>query len=42
VSPLEEVGEGRRRAPLEEIRRNIQAAGLEAAERDGRFDLLAR
>src|SRR5204863_5002423 len=42
VSPLEETTEGRRRAPLEEIRRNIRAAGQEPAERNGRFDLLAR
>jgi aminodeoxyfutalosine synthase len=42
VSPLDETGEGRRRAPLEEIRRNIRAAGLEPAERDGRFELLPR
>jgi aminodeoxyfutalosine synthase len=39
VSPLDETTEGRRRAPLEEIRRNIKAAGLEPAERNGRFDL---
>jgi aminodeoxyfutalosine synthase len=39
VSALEETGEGRRRAPLEEIRRNIKAAALEPVERDGRFDL---
>lgn len=38
VSPLDETGEGRRRAPLEEIRRNIRAAGLEPVERNGRFD----
>ena len=36
VSPLE--GDlGRRRSPLEEIRGNITAAGLEAVERDGRW-----
>lgn len=40
VSPLDDLSEGRRRAPLEEIRRNIRAAGLEPLERDGRFDLL--
>jgi len=40
VSPLDDSAEGRRRAPLEEIRRNIQAAGLDPIERDGRFDLL--
>jgi aminodeoxyfutalosine synthase len=42
VSPLDDTGEGRRRAPLEEVRRNIRAAGLEPAERNGRFDLIAR
>jgi 2-iminoacetate synthase ThiH len=49
VSPDEEALEadtgttlGRRRAPLEEIRRNVRAAGLEPVERNGRFDLLAR
>jgi hypothetical protein len=39
VSPLDDNAEGRRRAPLEEIRRNIRAAGLDPIERDGRFDL---
>lgn len=38
VSPAEETTEGRRRAPLEEIRRNIRAAGQEPVERNGRFD----
>jgi len=33
--------DGRRRAPLEEARRNIQAAGFSPAERDGRFNLVA-
>lgn len=42
VSPLDDTGEGRRRAPLEEVRRNIQAAGLEPVQRDGRFDVIAR
>jgi aminodeoxyfutalosine synthase len=37
VSPLDETGEGRRRAPLEEIRRNIVAASGEPIERDGLF-----
>jgi len=37
VSPLEETGEGRRRAPLEEIRRNIAAASGDPIERDGLF-----
>ena len=38
VSSLDDAAEGRRRAPLEEIRRNILAAALEPIERDGRFD----
>jgi aminodeoxyfutalosine synthase len=42
VSPAEEAGEGWRRSPLEEIRRNITAAGLEPVERNGRFDLVAQ
>ena len=37
VSASNEAPEGRRRAPLEEIRRNIEAAGFEPVERDGRF-----
>jgi aminodeoxyfutalosine synthase len=40
ISASDEAPEGRRRAPLEEIRRNIQAAGFEPAERDGRFNPL--
>jgi aminodeoxyfutalosine synthase len=40
VQASDEAPEGRRRAPLEEVRRNIQAAGFEPAERDGRFVLL--
>jgi aminodeoxyfutalosine synthase len=40
VSPEEEAPEGRRRAPLEEIRRNIRAAGQEPVERNGRFERL--
>jgi aminodeoxyfutalosine synthase len=40
VSPSDAAPEGRRRAPLEEIRRNIQAAGLTPAERDGRFAIV--
>ena len=42
VSAEDETTEGRRRAPLEEIRRNIRAAGQEPVERNGRFDRLAR
>lgn len=38
VSPADDTGEGRRRSPLEEVRRNIQAASFEPVERDGRFD----
>ncbi len=37
VSASGEAPEGRRRAPLEEIRRNIEAAGFEPVERDGAF-----
>jgi hypothetical protein len=42
VSPDDDTSEGRRRAPLEEIRRNIRAAGLDPVERNGRFDIVAR
>jgi aminodeoxyfutalosine synthase len=42
VSAEDETTEGRRRAPLEEIRRNIIAAGQEPVERNGRFDVVAR
>jgi len=42
VSPEGETTEGRRRAPLEEIRRNIQAAGQEPVERNGRFEPMRR
>ena len=38
VSPDDTVEEGRRRAPLEEITRNIRAAGLTPVERNGRFE----
>lgn len=38
VSASDEAPDGPRRAPLEEIRRNIRAAGFEPVERDGRFD----
>jgi aminodeoxyfutalosine synthase len=40
VSPEAETGEGRRRTPLEEIRRNIRAASQEPVERNGRFEAL--
>jgi aminodeoxyfutalosine synthase len=42
VSPEEETAQGRRRAPLEEIRRNIRAAGQEPVERNGRFEPIAQ
>jgi aminodeoxyfutalosine synthase len=38
VSPEDDTSEGRRRAPLEEVTRNIRAAGLVPVERNGRFD----
>ena len=40
VHASDEAPDGRRRAPLEDVRRNIQAAGFEPAERDGRFALV--
>jgi aminodeoxyfutalosine synthase len=40
VSAVDDLSEGRRRAPLEEIQRNITAAGLEPVERNGRFDVM--
>jgi len=40
VSAADEAPDGRRRAPLEEVRRNIEAAGFSPAERDGRFNLV--
>jgi aminodeoxyfutalosine synthase len=42
VTAIDDLGEGRRRAPLEEVRRNITAAGLEPVERDGRYDAIGR
>jgi aminodeoxyfutalosine synthase len=39
VSAEDDMTDGRRRAPLEEIRRNILAAGLEPVERNGRFEI---
>lgn len=41
VSASDDAPDGRRRAPLEEVRRNIEAAGLNAVERDGRFGLIS-
>lgn len=42
VSPGGDQSQGPRRAPLEEIRQNIRAAGFEPEERDGRFEPAAR
>jgi len=39
VSVEGETGDGPRRTPLEDVRRNIRAAGLEPVERDGRFEV---
>jgi hypothetical protein len=41
VTASDEAPDGHRRAPLEEVRRNIDAAGFSPAERDGRFTVLA-
>lgn len=38
VSAEDDQSQGRRRSPVEEIRRSIQAAGFEPVERDGRFN----
>jgi aminodeoxyfutalosine synthase len=38
VSPDDDLSQGLRRSPVEEIRRSIQAAGFEPVERDGRFN----
>lgn len=42
VSADDDMAQGRRRAPLEEIRRNIIAAGQQPIERNGRFDVMTR
>jgi aminodeoxyfutalosine synthase len=39
VAASDDASQGRRRAPLEEIRRNIEAAGFDPAERDGRWQV---
>jgi aminodeoxyfutalosine synthase len=41
VSASDDAFLGPRRAPLEEVRRNIEAAGFSPAERDGRFTVVA-
>ena len=42
VSAIDDLSEGRRRAPLEDVLRNIRAAGFEPLERNGRFERIAR
>jgi len=42
VSPFDDETQGRRRAAVEEIRRNVEAAGLRPVERDGRYGRLDR
>src|SRR5262245_53920878 len=42
VSASDDQSLGRRRASLEEVRRNIRSAGQEPVERDGRFDPIVR
>jgi len=37
VAAVDDDSHGRRRSPVEEIRRSIHAAGYEPVERDGRF-----
>jgi aminodeoxyfutalosine synthase len=41
VSPGDEAPDGWRRAPLEEIRRHIQAASFVPVERNGRFEIVS-
>ena len=41
VPGTDDAPDGHRRAPIEELRRNIEAAGLTPAERDGRFNTVA-
>ena len=41
ISASDDQSQGRRRAPVEEVRGNIEAAGFEPAERDGRFSVIA-
>jgi aminodeoxyfutalosine synthase len=42
VSAADDLSHGVRRSPLEEVRRNIRAAGLEPVERGGRFEPVVR
>lgn len=39
VSASDEAPDGKRRAPLEEVRRNIESAGFKPVERDGRWQV---
>ena len=41
VTASDEAPDGRRRAPLEEVRRGIEAAGFTPVERDGRFQVVS-
>jgi aminodeoxyfutalosine synthase len=41
ITASDDAPDGRRRAPVEEVRRNIESAGFKPAERDGRFDVPA-
>jgi aminodeoxyfutalosine synthase len=41
IPAADDMSEGRRRATVEELRRNIEAAGFEPAERDGHFNPVA-
>ena len=41
VPASDDAPDGRRRAPVEEIRRNIEAAGFSPAERDGHFAIVS-
>ena len=41
VTSSDEEPDGRRRAPLEEVRRSIESAGYDPAERDGRFRVVS-
>jgi aminodeoxyfutalosine synthase len=41
VAPTDDAPEGRRRAPIEDVRRNVEAAGFTPVERDGRYQALA-
>jgi hypothetical protein len=41
VAADDDQSQGRRRAPLEEVRRNIVAASLSPVERDGRWSIVS-